>query len=55
MMSFIHQFPEMTGFRYDNKNVEKVFNYIKLQIANDLEKMGLLFPVETFNFCSSNN
>ena len=47
--------PNMDGFSYDNKNVEKVFNYIKLQIANDLERIGLLNPVETFNFCSSNN
>ena len=45
--------PDMCGFNYDDKNVEKVLNYIKWQVARDLEQMGLLLPVETFNFGSS--
>jgi hypothetical protein len=40
--------PDMCGFHYDNPKVEKVLNYIRWQVANDLEHMGLMYPVAVF-------
>lgn len=40
--------PNMCDFNYDNIKVEKVFNTIKIRIANELESLRLIDPVEIF-------
>lgn len=39
---------DMCGFVYDNEKVAKVLEYIRWQVGNDLEEMGLLLPIESF-------